>query len=119
EKESAYGVNKKISFKQYVKDWGFLSISKTKEYIDPYFRFKLFKSAKFEEKKYTEDKAKVIEYYNSLGYRDAAIVADTQYYTKDGNLNVDVKVSEGNKYYFGNMTWKGNTKYSDSSLSMA
>ncbi|HJU46457.1 MAG TPA: POTRA domain-containing protein, partial [Chitinophagaceae bacterium] len=117
QKESAYGVNKKVSFKEYAKDWGFLSLSKTKEYLDPYFRFKLFSSAKFNEKKYEEDKTKVIEYYNSLGYRDAAIIADTQYYTKDGNLNVDLKVEEGNKYYFGNITWKGNTKYSDSILS--
>lgn len=118
-KESAYGVNKPVTFKEYMKNWGFLSLSRTKEYIDPYFRFKLFSSAKFDEKKYNEDKDKVIDLCNSLGYRDAAIVADTQYYTKDGNLNVDIKVEEGNKYYFGNISWKGNTKYSDSVLNMA
>lgn len=116
EKESAYGENKKITFNEYIKDWGFLSFSKTKEFIDPYFRFKLFSSAKFNETKFREDLDKVLEYYNSMGYRDASIVADTQYYAKDGNLNIDVKVDEGNKYYFGNTTWRGNTKYSDSVL---
>ena len=77
---------------------------------------KFLTSAKFNEKKYEEDKEKIITYYNSLGYRDATIVADTQYYNAAGNLNIDLKVNEGNKYYFGNITWRGNTKYSDSVL---
>ena len=45
-------------FKEYMKDWGFLSFSKTKEVLDPYFRFKLFSSAKFNPEKYEEDKEK-------------------------------------------------------------
>ncbi len=60
----------------------------------------------------------MLEYYNSQGFRDAAIVADTQYFNNKGNLKVDLKVDEGRKYYFGNISWKGNTKYSDSVLSM-
>lgn len=115
--KSVYGVNKRTTFSEYVKDWGFLSPSKTLDFIDPYFRFKL-SSAKFNDKKYEEDKAKLLEYYNSLGYRDAIIEADTQYYNKKGNLNVDIKVQEGHKYYFGNIRWKGNTKYSDSILNV-
>src|SRR5206468_12069466 len=51
-----------------------------------------------------------------LGYRDAQILADTQYVSSNGNINVDLKVLEGHKYYFGNITWKGNAKYSDSTL---
>ncbi len=115
--KSVYGTNKRTTFSEYVKDWGFLSPSKTLDFIDPYFRFKL-SSAKFNDKKYEEDKAKLLEYYNSLGYRDAIIEADTQYYNKKGNLNVDIKVQEGHKYYFGNIRWKGNTKYSDSILNV-
>lgn len=115
---STYGVNTKPSFKDYLKDLGFLSITKTKEYLDPYFRFKLFSSAKFNETKYNEDKEKVLQYYNSLGFRDAAIVADTHYVNNRGSLNVDLKVNEGNKYYFGDISWRGNTKYSDSILNL-
>jgi outer membrane protein insertion porin family len=113
---SPYGKNEKISFGEWFRNYGFLSVSKTKAFLDPYFRFKLFSSAKFDQKKYEEDKEKIIDYYNSLGYRDAQIVADTQYYTPNGNLNVDMKIDEGRKYYFGNITWRGNTKYSDSLL---
>lgn len=113
---SPYGENDRISFGDYISDLGFLSPSKTKNFLDPYFRFKL-SGAKFDAKKYEEDKGKVLDYYNSLGYRDAQIVADTQYYNKEGNLIVDLKVDEGRKYYFGDIAWKGNTKYSDSLLS--
>ena len=115
--KSVYGTNKRLTFKEYVQQWGFLSPTKTMDFIDPYFRFKL-SSAKFSDKKYAEDKAKLLDYYNSLGYRDAVIEADTQYYNKKGNLNVDIKVQEGHKYYFGNIRWKGNTKYSDSVLNV-
>mgnify|MGYP001270282243 CR=1 FL=1 len=112
---SPYGETKPFSFNQWLKEMGFLSLSKTKMLLDPWFRLKL-SGAKLEDKKYEEDKDKVLDYYNSLGYRDAQIVADTFIYTKTGNLNVDIKVDEGRKYYFGNITWKGNARYSDSVL---
>ena len=114
---SVYGVNKVPSLQEYVKNWGFLSPSKTISFLDPYLRLR-FSSAKFNQKKFEEDKEKLIAYYNSLGYRDAVIVADTEYYNRTGNLNVDMKVQEGHKYYFGNITWKGNTKYPDSILNL-
>lgn len=118
ETKSPYGENKPFSFNQYMRDWGFLSLSKTKMLLDPYFRFKLFSGAKFDDKKFEEDKDKVLDYYNSMGYRDAQIVADTQYSTEGGNLNVDLKINEGRRYYFGNIVWKGNAKYSDSLLNV-
>lgn len=113
---SAYGPADPVSFREYLSNAGFLSVTKTKEFLDPYFRFKLFSSAKFNEKKYAEDKEKILAYYNALGYRDATILDDTTYSNSRGNLNVDLKISEGSRYYFGNITWKGNTKYSDSVL---
>ncbi|MGN6402722.1 MAG: BamA/OMP85 family outer membrane protein [Flavisolibacter sp.] len=113
---SPFGENKSLTFGEYVKDYGFLSLSKTKALLDPYFRFKLFSSAKFDRKKFEEDLQSVLDYYNSLGYRDAQIVDTALYYNKSGNLQVDIKVNEGDKYYFGDIAWKGNTKYSDSLL---
>ncbi|MEJ7820873.1 MAG: POTRA domain-containing protein [Chitinophagaceae bacterium] len=112
------GKNDKLGFKDYLKQNGYLSVSKTKELVDPYFRFKLLSSAKFNDKKYGEDKTKILDYYNSLGFRDAVIVADTQYYNNKGDMNVAIKMQEGRKYYFGKTTWRGNTKYSDSLLSV-
>lgn len=114
--KSPYGTSERQTLKQYLKDKGFLSVSKTKNFLDPYFRFKLFSSAKFDAKKFEEDKEKLLDFYNSQGYRDAVLVADTAIPSKNGNLNLHFKVSEGRKYYFGNITWKGNTKYADSLL---
>lgn len=110
------GKNHKITFNEYLRTNGYLIPSKTKELLDPYFRFKL-SSAKFNEKKYNEDRQSILDYYNSLGFRDAVIVDDTTY-NDHGNLDVAIKVNEGHRYYFGKMTWKGNTKYSDSILSL-
>lgn len=118
---SPYGVKKIPTFKDYMNDWGFLSITKTKKLLDPYFRFKLFTSAKFNRTKFEEDKEKIIRYYNSLGFRDAQIVADTivsDTAISKSKINVDIKVSEGRRYYFGNIAWKGNAKYSDSLLNV-
>jgi outer membrane protein insertion porin family len=112
---SAYGKNERMSFGQYIKELGFLYPSKTKALIDPYIRLK-FSSSKFDQKKYEEDLTKVVEYYNSMGFRDAQIVSDTQYATNKGNIKIDIRVDEGKKYYFGNIAFKGNTKYSDSIL---
>lgn len=109
---------KKTTFRDYIHDYGFLSITKTKEVLDPYIRFKMFSSAKFSEKKYSEDKEKVLELLNAQGYRDAQIIKDTQVYDQNKNLNLFLKVSEGHKYYFGNLTWAGNTKYNDSLLNV-
>jgi outer membrane protein insertion porin family len=110
DKESVYGTNE-TDFKAYLKGRGFLSLTKTAQLMDPYIRYGVFSASKFTEKKYEEDKQAVIEYYNSLGFRDASILADTMYAASNGHLNIDLKVKEGNRYYFGDMEWKGNTKY--------
>ncbi len=113
-----FGENPRMTFKQYMRDKGFLSLSKTKNFLDPWFRFKLFSNAKFNEKKFEEDKEKVIEYYNSIGYRDAILEDVKPYPVSKDKINIDFKVSEGHKYYFGNITWKGNSKYNDSVLNV-
>jgi outer membrane protein insertion porin family len=106
------------TFDEYVKGKGYLSLSKTLTYLDPYVRYKVMSASKFNQKKFDEDKQAVVEYYNALGYRDAAIVRDSVYRGKDGNLDIDVVVDEGRKYYFGDIKWRGNTKYSDSLLNL-
>lgn len=104
------------AFKDYIKDVGFMSITKTRDYVDPYFRIRGFSGAKFNENKYIEDKEHVLNYYNSRGYRDATILNDTSIMDQRNNLNLFIQVSEGRQYYFGNIVWRGNTKYSDSVL---
>ncbi|MGB4845540.1 MAG: POTRA domain-containing protein [Ferruginibacter sp.] len=104
------------SFKDYINDVGFMSITKTRDYVDPYFRIRGFSGAKFNEVKYTEDKESVLNYYNSKGYRDAVIMNDTSILDERNNINLFMQVNEGHQYYFGDIVWRGNTKYSDSVL---
>ncbi len=106
------------SFKEYVKENGYLYPTKTLAYLDPYIRIRPFAGAKFSEKKYAEDKDKVLDYYNAQGFRDVSIVADTTVPNDKGNLDIHIKVNEGHRYYFGNITWKGVTKYPDSILNI-
>lgn len=113
--ESVYGTNIN-RFNDYVNGKGFLSLSKTLQLVNPYFRYNIFSASKFNEKKYLEDKERIIDYYNSIGYRDAAIARDTLYMASNGNLNVDLEVKEGRRYYFGNFEWQGNTKYTAEEL---
>jgi outer membrane protein insertion porin family len=74
--------------------------------------WKIFTTSKFQEKTFEEDQVKVIEKYNQLGYRDAKVVRDTMYRYNTKSVNVELDLYEGPKYYFGNITFIGNTKYS-------
>lgn len=114
-KESIYGENKS-DLKGYLKGRGFLSVSKTAQLIDPYIRYGVFSASKFNAKKFEEDKESLLSYYNSIGFRDASIVDDTLYTASNGHMNIDIKVAEGNRYYFGDIEWKGNTRYTAEEL---
>jgi outer membrane protein insertion porin family len=78
--------------------------------------YRIFKVSKFIEKDYKADKKNLIGAYLELGYRDARILRDSVYKVADNLINVDIYISEGKKYYFGDVSWVGNTKYSDEFL---
>ncbi len=103
------------TFEQYMKEKGYLTFTKTRKVLNPYARIG-FSSSKFKDSKYDDSKENLLNYYNSLGYRDAVIEKDTVYHNAMGNLNIDMQMKEGRRYYFGNITWRGNTKYPDSLL---
>ncbi|HOW30586.1 MAG TPA: POTRA domain-containing protein, partial [Bacteroidales bacterium] len=78
---------------------------------------RIFKASKLILTDYEEDKLNLINKYNQAGYRDATIVSDSIYKGKNGNLVVNLNVYEGRKYYFRNISFVGNTKYTASELS--
>jgi outer membrane protein insertion porin family len=75
-------------------------------------KFRIFKTSKFIQDDYREDLLALIAKYNEEGFRDAVIVSDSVYKLKPGIINIDIKVDEGRRYYFGDIKWVGNTKYS-------
>lgn len=77
---------------------------------------RVFKRSKFNRTAYERDKMAIIEKYNSVGLRDAAVVRDSVYTIDEKTMGIDIYIDQGDKYYFGEVTWVGNTKYSDGQL---
>jgi outer membrane protein insertion porin family len=77
---------------------------------------RIFKRSKYTESSYQTDKLALLGKFNSVGLRDAAIVLDTVYALDDKNLKIEIKIEEGNKYFFGDVEWIGNSKYRSSYL---
>jgi len=78
--------------------------------------YNFFSSKKFNEKEYINDKKSVVSVFNEAGYRDARLVRDSIYYVEPGRLGIDLEFEEGDKYYFRNVTWTGNSIYSSDAL---
>lgn len=92
------------------------AITGVEEYFYDNYRPRIFKSSRFLESNFEADKKLIVEKYNSKGYRDARIVSDSVYMIDDKNMGIDIVIDEGNKYHYRNITWTGNTKYSDETL---
>jgi len=77
----------------------------------------IFKKSKLVAADYKEDKKSLIAFYNKNGYRDAVITKDSIATRIDGNLQIFLTIDEGEQYFFRNISWKGNSKYSEEDLS--
>jgi len=77
---------------------------------------KIFASAKFIPNEYESDKEGLISHYNNLGFRDARILGDSLWREEDGDLMIQIRLKEGERYYFRDIEWKGNSIYADQTL---
>ncbi len=84
---------------------------------DRWWRF--WKRETFDREAYEEDKDLVIDYYREHGYYDARIVSDSVYLADGDDVIVQLTVEEGDQYYVSDVTWEGNTVYSDAQLTRA
>ena len=88
-----------------------------------------WKKSRYIESDFREDLDKVIAYYNEQGFRDARIISDTVWdvpqtdgeskTSKQDLVKVKVNVYEGQRFFFRNITFTGNTVYSDELLHRA
>ncbi len=84
--------------------------------------YNFFVSKKFNEKEYINDKKSAVAAFNEQGYRDARIVRDSIYYLppKEGKpanrLGIDLYFEEGDKYYFRDISWTGNSVFTTEAL---
>ncbi len=78
---------------------------------------RVFVASKFIRSKYEEDKDALIAFYNAQGYRDARLLTDSIYKINDKYIGIKLNLEEGRKYYYRNVTWKGNYLYGSDALS--
>lgn len=79
----------------------------------------LFRQKKFVDSDFADDKNRIIEKYNELGYRDAKITFDSVAQFDDKHVDVYLKVDEGQKYFISDIRWVGNTVYATDDLNAA
>ncbi len=76
-----------------------------------------WRGADFNEKKYHEDLSNLLNYCRKKGFRDAEIVKDSIYYSENKkDMFIDIYINENQQYYFGKVTFDGNTVFSDAEL---
>lgn len=79
-------------------------------------KLNIFASSKLVETEYKTEKDKILEYYRSIGYRDATIAYDSIIAISPNRVEVHMKILEGGKYFFRNISWTGNTLYRSGQL---
>ena len=78
--------------------------------------FRIFKRSKLIPADYEEDKERIVNKLKESGYRDARIISDTVIKNEESTVKIGLKVREGNQYYFGDVSFLGNSVYSDREL---
>ncbi len=88
----------------------------TKNFLNKNFKLNFFSGSKYVPKEYRNDKESVINFYQSKGFRDAKIVADSIYDYGEDKINIDIALEEGRKYYYRNISFNGNYIHPDAVL---
>ena len=78
---------------------------------------RFWKKSKYIEEDFKEDLTSLLDIYKENGYRDARILSDSVVKNNDNTIDITINLEEGNKYYFGDINFLGNTVYSDTELS--
>lgn len=73
--------------------------------------------SKYMDEEFKEGLKNVVDAYAEKGYRDARVLSDTFIKVDENNIALKIKVEEGNKYYFGDIDFVGNSVYTDRQLS--
>ncbi len=80
-------------------------------------RLRILKRSKFIDSAYQKDLISVTDLYKEKGYRDARIIYDSIIDNNNKTISLKIKVNEGEKYTFGDITFIGNSVYSNQLLS--
>lgn len=116
-----------------------ISIVGNRHFTDDKIRSKMstrvksfLRSGTFDKEKFKEDKDKILDFYKNQGYIDAVITADSVIYSEfrqmhysvtggttyvaSPDLLIKLNIDEGQRYYFGDFTWDGNSVIGDDKI---
>ncbi len=77
---------------------------------------RIFKRSKYIEADFNEDLVSIVDKYKENGYRDARIISDSLIYNPDNTVTLNIELEEGEKYTYGDITFLGNTVFTDQFL---
>jgi outer membrane protein insertion porin family len=105
-----------ISGNEGLKDATLVKAMKTK----PKKGWRFWRSGKLDRSEYERDIARIIEKYNENGYYDAEVLRDTVMVVDadsgSPSMAIEIDVREGPQYHIRDISWEGNTLYSDNEL---
>lgn len=79
--------------------------------------YNFFRTKKFVREEYDKDLAALIDKYKENGFQDARILKQTVTNVEDEDMvDIVIDLEEGQKFYLGNITWVGNSKYNSNLL---
>jgi outer membrane protein insertion porin family len=71
----------------------------------------------FDPEKFEEDKEKILEFYKKNGFLDAQIISDSIWYApSQKDMFIQIVLTEGEKYNFGEVSFGGNKLFSSDKL---
>ncbi len=76
-----------------------------------------FNDTKFHDKDFPSDLVLIEDFMHSKGYRDGVVLEDSLYNISKKRIGIWIKVKEGQKYYYRNVSWIGNSIYNTQVLS--
>ncbi len=77
---------------------------------------RFWKRSKYIKADYASDKENIIKKYKEKGYRDARIISDSLIIENNERISLALNIEEGNRYYFGDINFLGNSVYTDRQL---
>lgn len=77
---------------------------------------RFWKRSKYVPSEFQDDLKELVKAYNREGFRDFRVVGDSLYTIDPKRIGLKIKLYEGDPYYYGNINFVGNKKYTNEQL---
>ncbi|MDE6440028.1 MAG: hypothetical protein K2K51_03295, partial [Bacteroidales bacterium] len=77
---------------------------------------RFWKRSKYVPSEFQDDLKELVKAYNREGFRDFRVVDDSLYTIDPKRIGLKIKLYEGEPYYYGNINFVGNKKYTNEQL---